>query len=478
MDTIRRVSRNIFFQGISELITKGIQIVILIYIARLLRETEFGKFNFAIAFTTISLIFIDLGLQPLLVREISRKNELASKYVFHTIIIKSISSLIGFFIVVIIMNFMGYANDVRLIVYLMFLSTIFKSLTDALSSVFLAFERMQWDTFMKIVRAILLMSLVFFGLIKNFELIYIALMYVITEFLVLVLCLNIIFTRFIKFTASIQKGLIRHLTLESLPFALTVLFYNIYFYIDSVMLSKMRGLYEVGIYSAAYNLTIALVSIPYIYVYSIFPSLSRFYVNSKESIKFAYKKSLLYISLIALPITAIFFFAGDNIIHFLYGAGYHKSVLVLKIVAITIFFRFITFVNGIVIISIDKQKQRLYYQGLTALINIGLNFILIPKYGYIGAAFATVATELFLFITYFFPIVAYFKTWKYTGLLLKPIIATSLASLIFFISVNTFIKILIFGIVYAAILLSLKVFKPEDWSIFKRIITFYRNKSA
>ena len=478
MDTIRRISRNLFFQGISELIVKGLQVVILIYIARFLKETEFGKFNFAIAFTAISLIFIDLGLQPLLVREISRKNNIAGKYISHTIIIKSVLSIIGFLIVIIIMNLMKYAPDVRLTVYLMFISTIFKSLTDALSSVFLALERMHWDTFIKALRAGLLVSLVFFGLLKNFHLIYVASMYAITEFIVLLLCIAILFTRFIKFTVKIQKGLIKYLTLESLPFALTVLFYSIYFYIDSVMLSKMRGLYEVGIYSAAYNLTIALVSIPYIYVYSIFPSLSRFYVNSRGSIEFAYKKSLLYISLIALPITAILFFAGDNIIHFLYGPGYHKSVLVLKIVAITIFFRFITFVNGIVIISIDKQKQRLYYQGATAIINIVLNFVLIPYYGYLGAAIATVATELFLFITYFSPVAEYLKTWHYISLLIKPAIAGLIASLLFFISINTFIKIALFLILYFVLLLMLKVFKSEDWDIFKRILTAFKNKET
>ncbi len=471
MDTIRRISRNLFFQGISELTVKGLQILILIYIARLLRETEFGKFNFAIAFTTIALIFVDIGLQPLFVREISRKRELADKYIFHSIIIKSILSLIAFFVVIFILNIMAYPKDIRIVVYIMFAFTILKSFTDAFSSVFLAFEEMQWDGFLKILRAVLLTILVLYTLRKGYGLVIITWMYIITEVVVLSLCLVVLYTKFIKFVAKVERKLIKRLTLDALPFAITILFYSVYFYIDSIMLSKMRGVYEVGIYSAAYNITIALIFIPTIYINALFPTLSKFYVKSQESLKFAYKKSLLYISIVALPITIILLFSGSNIIHFMYGPGYDKSVLILKIIAITILFRFISFVNAITIVSIDKQKQRLYLQGITAGINIILNLILIPTYGYVGAAIATVATEFFLFVSYFFPVMNYFQNWRDVTALVKPIIAAILASGFFFLGLNTFSKILLVLAVYLGLLILLKAFKKEDWVIFKRVLS-------
>ena len=470
MDTVKKISRNILFQGVSELIVKGLQILILVYIARFLRETEFGKFNFAIAFTTLALIFIDIGLQPLFVRDISRKRELADKYIFHGILIKSALSIVAFLVVILVMNIMSYPADIRIIVYIMFAFTILKSFTDAFSSVFLAFEQMQWDGLLKILRAVLLTLLVFYALLNNYGLKAITWMYVITELIVLALCLALLFTKFIKFAAKLEKDLAKKLVFEAVPFAVTVLFYSVYFYIDSIMLSKMRGVYEVGIYSAAYNVTTALIFIPSIYITSIFPSLSKFYVSSLESLKFAYKKSLKYISIAALPITIVLFFSGSNIIHFLYGTGYDKSVLVLQIIAITIFFRFVSFVNGITIISVDKQKQRLYFQGLTALINIVLNLILIPFYGYIGAAIATVVTELFLFCSYFYVVIEHFQNWTDINILAKPTIAAIIASGLFFVNVGTLLKIALALFAYIALLLLLKVFKKEDWDIFKRVL--------
>lgn len=477
MDTVKKISRNIFFQGISEFTVKGLQILALTYIARYLKEAEFGKFSFAVAFTTIALIFIDLGLNPLFVREISRKKELAGKYISHAVVIKSILSFAAFIAVILIVNLMGYPDDIRKIVYVMFASVILKSFTDNFSSIFQAFEEMQWDSLLKIVRAVILTGLVFFSLAKGYSLLTIVWMYAATEIIVLALCLVILFTKFIKSMVKVQKDTLAKLAFESLPFALTVLFYSIYFYIDSVMLSYMKGVYEVGIYSAAYSLTIALIFIPTIYINSIFPSLSKFYVNSIESLKFAYRKSLLYISIGALPIAAVLFFLSGEIIRLLYGTAFKESVIVLQIISITIFFRFVSFVNAITIISMDMQKKRLYFQAFTALINIILNLVLISLYGYVGAAIATVLTELFLFASYFYLVMDNFKNWQDIKILLKPLISAALPSLIFLADFGIFIELPLFFIGYASMLLLFRAFGKEDWEIFRRVLNAAASKN-
>ena len=478
MDTVKRISRNIFFQSISEFTVKGLQVLALAYLARYLKEAEFGKFSFAVAFTTIALIFIDLGLNPLFVREISRKRELAGKYISHAVVIKSILSFASFIAVMIIVNLMGYPDDIRKIVYVMFASVILKSFTDNFSSIFQAFEEMQWDSLLKIIRAVILTGLVFFSLAKGYSLLTIVWMYAATEVIVLALCILILFTKFIKSIAKVQKDILVNLAFESLPFALTVLFYSIYFYIDSVMLSYMRGVYEVGIYSAAYSLTLALIFIPTIYINSIFPSLSKFYVNSMESLKFAYKKSLLYISVVALPMTIILFFLSEEIIYFLYGGEFSNSALVFKIIAITIFFRFVTFVNAITILSVDKQKQRLYSQAITAILNIILNLILIPAYGYIGAAVATVITEFFLFAAYFHIVIKDFGAIKDILILGKPVVAAVISSVFFLTNLNLFLKITAMILAYSVLLIMLRIFKKEDWHIFRRILNSFYSKNT
>ncbi len=470
MDTVRRISRNIFFQGASEVISKGLQVLVMIYIARLLQSAEFGKFNFAIAFTTITLIFLDFGLQQLFIRDLSRERGLAEKYVFHSIILKSAVSLLGFAAVIFIMNAMKYPDDIRILVYLMFTYTILKSFTDVLSSVFLAFEEMQYDSVLKITRSSILTILIFLVLFTGKNLLLIGWMYIFTEIAVLSLCAYFVFAKFIKFVAKIEGGLMKKITYEASPFALTLLFYSIYFYIDSIMLSKMRGIEEVGIYSAAYNITTALVFVPMIYTTAIFPILSRYHYNSSNSLEFAYKKSLLYMSMASLPVACILFFVGSNIIHFLYGAGYGRSVIVLEIIAVTIVFRFVSYLNAIVLISVEKQKQRLYIQLWTALVNIALNLYAIPKYGYIGAAYSTVITEFFLFAAYFKEIVRHFHNLQDIIFMFRPVSAIIISLLAFFLEIPTLAQILLFLGLYVALIAALKIFDKKDMEIFRRVL--------
>ena len=54
--------------------------------------------------------------------------------------------------------------------------------------------------------------------------------------------------------------------------------------------------------------------------------------------------------------------------------------------------------------------------------------------------------------------------------LIKPVIATILASSLFFLMLNTVLKIAIVLITYIALLFLLKTFKKEDWNIFKRVL--------
>jgi len=66
--------------GAAEIISKIRLFILMIYAARLLGVVSFGKFTFALAFSMLTIILSDLGINTLLIREISRKKDLANKY--------------------------------------------------------------------------------------------------------------------------------------------------------------------------------------------------------------------------------------------------------------------------------------------------------------------------------------------------------------------------------------------------------------
>ena len=236
------------------------------------------------------------------------------------------------------------------------------------------------------------------------------------------------------------------------------------------MLSKMKGDVEVAIFSAAYNIALALIFIPTVYINAIYPVLSRYYKESKSGLRLLYERSFKYLYIIGLPISLGIFMLSDEIIGFLYGTRYSTSSIALRIISLYLFLKFINFLLGVVLSSIDKQNKRMLGQGITAGISILLNLWLIPLIGFVGAALSTLITEIFLFMIYYLFVSKSWYYYNFLGILPKPIIAAIAMSLfIGFTSLNLIITIVASAAIYLAVLMVLRTLDKKDYEIIGKI---------
>jgi O-antigen/teichoic acid export membrane protein len=467
---VRRISKNIVALAAAEIVSKALQFVLLVYAARMLGSISFGKFSFALAFSMIAVIFADFGINALLIREIARKKSAAGKYFVNGALAKAAFSTLTFIAAAVLLNLMGYPAITRKVTYIILLFALMSSFTDLLYSVFRAFERMEFDAMLKIARMIILTALGLWVLFNGYGVVAFSLMFLLAEIIVFLIALRIGLARFVKPTAP-EAEFARKIAKKAFPFGLAVVFGSIYFYIDSVMLSAMKGDLEVGIYSVAYNIVIALLFIPTIYTNAIYPALSRYYRTSKEKLIFIYRKSFKYLYIIGLPLSAALFLLADKIIALFYTAEYHASTIALKIIGWFVFIKFLNFLTGIVLYSIDRQKQRMVSQGLTAAFNVVLNLLLIPPLGFIGAAIATFATEIFLFALYYGFVSRNLYALNFFPLLPKPIIATLImAACLNYIKLNLVILVPSAVLLYAAALLALGAFDKEDKGLILKVM--------
>ena len=470
MNTARRITFNFLSLMSAEVISKVLQIFIFIYLARTFGKDGFGIFSFGLSFAFIIVIIANFGLSALLVREISRNKRLVSKYLSNALVSKIFLSIITFFLTYVFLNIMDYPPETKIVAYILVIFAIIQSFTDLFYSIFQAFEKMYFDSIIKVLRMIILITLIYYAIKNDLGLVTSSLIFPITEIFILLIAATIVYTKFTKisfeFTYKFSKSLLK----KSSLFCLTIGFVGIYTYIDSVMLSKIRSTTEVGIYAAAANIIIALIFIPMMYGNAIYPVISRFFISSKSSLKYAYERSFKYMLILGLPISAGVYILSDKIISIVYGSEYFASVAVLSILSWYLFLRFLNVVSGFTLASINKQSSRVLSQGIAVLINIILNLIFIPKYGFIGAAIATVITEIAFFIIYMHFITKYGLGVKLTRIFVKPIIATAI--MIFALSFigNLFISIVLGIIVYVIALLALGTIDKEDKIIFKKVM--------
>ncbi len=470
MGTLRRIYKNMLFLSGAEIISKVLQFVLIVYAARLLDKASFGKFSFALSLSFIAMILADLGLQTLLIREVARNKKSASKYFINAFAAKLVLALITYIFIAIFLNVVNYPKDTRHIAYVLLIFAILSTFTDLYYSIFRAFEKMFYDSLIKVSRMIILTSAGLYVLFRYHDVLVFSFTFILVEVMMLILAYFIASKKFIKIRWAFDKRFMINLVKKSFPFGLAFAFSAVYFYIGNIMLSKMRGDVEVAIYSVAYNLVLAILFIPTVYTNAIYPVMSRYFKTSRENLILIYKKSFKYLYIIGLPISIGSYVLADRIIVFFYGKEYISSIIVLQIISFYIFIKFLNFLCGYVLSSINQQKKRMFSQGATALFNIAANLVFISKMGYVGVAVASLATEVFLFALYYWHVSKLFYTYNFLHILAKPLIAS--AGMVVFIRFTDFgliLTLLMSAAVYLATIFLLRMFDEEDYKIVNKI---------
>lgn len=470
MNTARRITSNFLSLAISEIISKVLQLVIFIYLARALGKDDFGVFSFGFAFAFLIVIIADFGLITLLIREISRNKKAASKYLSNALIIKLLLSVATVISSYLFLNIMHYSLEVKTIAYVMVLFALIQSFTNLYYSIFRAFEKMYYDAIIKVLRMLMLVGVVFYAINNKLGLFAASLAFPATELVMLLVTSLIVYNRFIKVNFEFDYRFSKKLLKDSSLFCLSLVFSSLFLYVDTIMLSKIKSITDAGIYSAAANIMLALIFIPLMYGNAIYPVISRFYINSKKSLRFAYEKSFKYMALIGFPISAGIYVLSRKIILFLYGREYIASAAVLAILSGYLFIIFLTVVSGFTLSSINRQGSRVIGQGIAAFISIILNLIFIPPYGVIGAAIATVITQIIFFLIYIFFIVKYGLKIKFAGLLIRPAIASAVMVVALQFIGNLFAAVIFGALSYCITLIILRAVDLEDKRILNKII--------
>jgi O-antigen/teichoic acid export membrane protein len=469
--TARRITANFLSLVSSQVISRVIQLVIFVYLARILGKSDFGIFSFGLAFAFLFVIISDFGLSTLIIREVSRDKKSAAKYMSNSLMIKLLLSVIAFVSAYFFLNIAGYSPQVKTIAYIMLGFTLLQSFTELHYAIFRAFERMHYDAFIKILRTLILAGAIFYLIGNSYGLLESSLAFLATEVIVLIAAFFITYTKFIKISFEFDYEFSKNLLKKSSVFCLSLVFSSLYMYIDVVMLSKMRSTAEVGVYSAAANIAIALIFIVTMYGNTIYPVMSRFYITSKDSLKLVYEKSFKYMLILGLPIAAGIYILSNKIILFLYGEAYIESAIALSILSGYLFLKFLNPISGFTLMAINKQRSRLFGQGLAAFINIILNFILIPPYGFIGAAAATLITEIIFFITYTSFVIRYGFKFKFIlSFIHKPIIAAAIMVFLVSFIENLFLAVILGIFIYGAALSALRIIDKEDKVLFNKVI--------
>jgi len=395
--------KNTFSLASAELVTKFLAFLLVIYIARVLGEVEFGKYSFALAFTLLFAFFSDFGLSQLTIREVANRKEAAQDYLGTVSVIKVVLSIATIALVAVAINFLGYPYEVIIAVYIAGAYAVVNSFNTFFCSFYRAFERMEYELMTRVIEKVIIFSLAVVFLLLGYGFIAVISAFLIGSLVRLAASSIFVTKKFARPQLNFDRSFLRPLLTQALPFGLTTLFVVIYFKIDTVMLSMMVGDAAVGWYNASYNIIEGLIAfIAGSLGGVIFPILSKNFSKSPERLRKIYLQSFQIMLLVGLSIFVFVEVFSSDIIGILYGPNYQMSAQVLQIQIIAFLIICASTVTSTLLNSANMQRIVAIGTGFGALLNVFLNYILIPHYSLFGAAWATVITELFGFSVYLY----------------------------------------------------------------------------
>ena len=176
---------------------------------------------------------------------------------------------------------------------------------------------------------------------------------------------------------------------------------TVYARIDMVMLSLFGvSPAEIGWYAVPVKIVEMFSLFPLLIMAGLFPIFSVLTSEDREVLKRTYQKALTYLTMVSIPLVLTTFFLSDSWVVFFFGPTFAKSAPSLKILVFALPLIFLNYVLINTLIALNMEKMITWGSGLAILFNVGANIFVLPRYGYLGASWTTVATELLLSICF------------------------------------------------------------------------------
>lgn len=373
-------------------------------VQNMVNPEEYGVYFTLFNFSLLFHIILDLGITNYNNRNIAQHPQLLTKY-FSGIVVFKLLLAVAYFIITFSVGFvLGYDSSRFHLLLFLSINQLLVSFIQYLRSNVAGLQLFTLDSLLSVLDKTLMIifcSVLLWGNLFNIKFgikwfIYSqTLAYVITAFVVFV----IVLIKSKKITFKLDFPFLLVMLKQTLPYALLVLTMTIYYRLDAVMLDLMLedGEKQVAIYAQAYRLMDASTQIGVLFAALLLPMFARM-IKMKQRLGGLVKLSFSLLFIPAIVLAIISFFFSANIMDLLYKVDTVHSSEILRVlmgcfvaIAITYVFGTLLTANGNL-----KQLNRIAVGGM--LLNVLLNWVLIPYYQALGSAIASLITQFLVVV--------------------------------------------------------------------------------
>jgi O-antigen/teichoic acid export membrane protein len=488
---LRRVIKNSATPLFAQLTGKVIDFAYAIFVLRLLGPDGNGQYTFAVTTWLLFATLSDFGLEGLVTREIARaRQQPDADRVINRLFVTKFFLRLGFSVAALPLSLVWIAGfglsgnltaGTAWAIILLMIGFWPSALAGSITTIFRGYEKFEYLAAGQLLASIIKVPLGLAALLAGWGVVGLAAASVVVNFIQVAVLESLQNKQVFKPKLSLKyydSALAKTLLAGAFPLMLNGLIINILFKSDGIFLAALRGDTELGLYNSAYKFIDALLIIPSTLTIALFPLFSVYGADKKENLLRVYREGLRLLLVIALPISAGTLFVAYDLISFLGGPAYLPGGAIA--LQILIWFLPFSYINGLtqyVLIAIDKQRSITWAVVAAAVVNIALNLVLIPFFGYKASSAITIVTELVLLGPFSWIM------WRALGKGSVPLISTGwrpvlsagvmLAALLGLAAagLNQFVvTVIVGGLVYLAMLTVTRTVTREDLALLKKVL--------
>lgn len=460
------IKKNFFMNVLLTLSTFIFPLITFPYVSRVLTPVGTGKVALATSFIQYFVMFAQLGIPTYGIRAVAKvrnDREKLTKTVHELLIISGITSLIAYIILFALIPTVPKLAAEKPLYYIMSANIFLNCI--GMEWMYRGLEQYSYITIRSIIFKFIALVAMFLFIHEQEDYIIYGVTSIIASSLSYVM--NFVHARhYIDMKWVGGYDFKPHLRAVAIFLAMSIAT-TVYTHLDAVMLGFMTSDTDLGYYNAAVKIKTVLVSFVTSLGAVLLPRAS-YYVetNRMKDFRTISAKALDFVMVAAIPVTVFFVYFARQGIMLLSGDAYMGSIQPMQILMPTIIFIGITNILGIqMLVPLGKEKAVLNSEIVGAVVDLVLNFILIPKYAASGAAIGTLVAELAVLIyqavTLWSVIRPIIKDISYLKILVATIISMLATFWIPAMGFNNFITLLIAAILFFGLYLGYLYLRKE-----------------
>lgn len=383
---------NFLALGTSEVMSRGVAFLATAILARRLGVEGLGLLSFAAAVAGYFGLALTTGFGEIGAREVARDPDEALKIAADGTLVRVLIAVFGAVAVALAALLLVQALDARIVILLSTLSLF--SLALDTSWVYKGLERNRI-----VAGGMLTSQLIYLAGVMTFvrspaNVVRVPLIQFTGEMLAALTLLWLLFRRFHR--PSVQGGMVLarqsgYITLSRIMRSLIVTF-------DVILLGLLATRRDVGLYSAAYRICYLMMAVAVATQVVYAPSIARATLLGSTAVRGVMERSVALTATVMFPLVVGAAVLADQLLALLFGGQFASGAPALRWLAVSIGLFALHGTTRSVFVAHHQTRLEAMIFAVAAAVNISLNFLLIPRYGIVGSAWATVAAEALIFV--------------------------------------------------------------------------------